>query len=256
MNAIIVAGGIPEPDDPLFPYTQGRPKALIDVCGQTMLERIVAACQGNTHIEQVVVVGLDDDQGLTFARPVIYVPDHGSLLGNIRAGLEWQEQHGGGHVLALTGDIPLITTAVLDDFIASATVPLPMITYRFVTRATVEAQFPNSQRTFTRLRDAVVTQADVFILHTDLLHTNQPLWEALIAARKQPWRIARVVGLKTLLKLLLRRLAMADLEETAQRLLDAPVSVGLIPHAALAMDVDKPHHLQVVRDACTHSAEF
>ena len=51
---------------------------------------------GNTHIEQVVVVGLDDDQGLTFARPVIYVPDHGSLLGNIRAGLEWQEQHGEG----------------------------------------------------------------------------------------------------------------------------------------------------------------
>ena len=159
-------------------------------------------------------------------------------------------------MLALTGDIPLITTAVLDDFIASATVPLPMITYRFVTRATVEAQFPNSQRTFTRLRDAVVTQADVFILHTDILHTNQPLWEALLRLVNSHGRIARVVGLKTLLKLLLRRLAMADLEETAQRLLDAPVSVGLIPHAALAMDVDKPHHLQVVRDACTHLAEF
>lgn len=256
MNAIIVAGGVPGSDDPLFPYTQGRPKVLLDVCGQTMLERVVAACQANDHVEQVVVVGLGADRGQTFARPVIHLPDHGSLLANVRAGLEWQAQQAARHVLTLTGDIPLITTAALDDFIGSAGSSLPMITYRFATQATVEALFPDSQRTFTRLRDATVTQADVFILHTDVLNTNQPLWEALIAARKQPWRIARVVGIGTLLKLLLRRLTVAELEATAERLLGAPVRVGFTPHAELAMDVDKPHHLAVVRGACRDSAEF
>jgi hypothetical protein len=153
-------------------------------------------------------------------------------------------------VLALTGDIPLITASMLDDFVAAVAQPYQMITYRFATRTTVETRFPDSQRTFTRLRDATVTQADVFILHTDVLTTNQALWEPLIEARKQPWRIARVVGVSTLLKLLFRRLTVAELQKTAARILGAPVSVGFTSHAELAMDVDKPHHVDVVRRAC------
>jgi hypothetical protein len=34
MDAIITAGGIPQPDDPLYEYTQGSHKALLDIASQ------------------------------------------------------------------------------------------------------------------------------------------------------------------------------------------------------------------------------
>ena len=41
MHCLIIAGGTVRPEDALYPYTHGRPKALIDMGGRTMLERVV-----------------------------------------------------------------------------------------------------------------------------------------------------------------------------------------------------------------------
>ena len=38
MHCLIIAGGTVRPEDALYPYTHGRPKALIDMGGRTMLE--------------------------------------------------------------------------------------------------------------------------------------------------------------------------------------------------------------------------
>ena len=79
MDVIIAAGGIPQPEDPMYPYTQGKPKALIDMNGRTSLERVVDALQDSKYVEDIVVVGLGDDMGQTFKRPVHHVPDPPSL---------------------------------------------------------------------------------------------------------------------------------------------------------------------------------
>jgi GTP:adenosylcobinamide-phosphate guanylyltransferase len=252
MDAIIVAGGIPQPDDPLAVFTENRPKVLLDVCGHSMLARIVAAFTASPIIEQIVVVGLPETCRHEIAEAVIHLPDHGGVISNARAGLEWiVANRSAGHVVLATGDIPLIQAAMIDDFVAGCEQPLDrLVYYRFVRRRVMDARFPRSERTFTRLRDVDVTQADLAVVHSDILDTNQALWESIVRVRKQPWRMARVVGLRTLLKLVFRRLTIAGLEATAQRILGAPVSVGFTPYAELAMDVDKPHHLEVVRRAC------
>ena len=52
MDCIVVAGGIPGPDDPLYEYTQGKPKALLDMEGRTMLERVMDALQSAEAVEK------------------------------------------------------------------------------------------------------------------------------------------------------------------------------------------------------------
>ncbi len=37
MDAIVIAGGIPVEGDPLFPFTQGKPKAMLEICGKPMI---------------------------------------------------------------------------------------------------------------------------------------------------------------------------------------------------------------------------
>ena len=41
MDCIVLAGGIPRPEDPLFPHTQGKPKALIRIGQAAMIEYVL-----------------------------------------------------------------------------------------------------------------------------------------------------------------------------------------------------------------------
>ena len=38
MDAIVTAGGIPMPGEPLYEYTNGSPKALLDIAGKPMIQ--------------------------------------------------------------------------------------------------------------------------------------------------------------------------------------------------------------------------
>ena len=43
MDAIVIAGGIPQPEDPLYTYSHGDSKALIDVAGKPMVQWVLDA---------------------------------------------------------------------------------------------------------------------------------------------------------------------------------------------------------------------
>ena len=38
MDAIVTAGGIPQPEDPLYTFSIGNAKALIDIAGRPMVQ--------------------------------------------------------------------------------------------------------------------------------------------------------------------------------------------------------------------------
>ncbi len=46
MDAIVIAGGIPEPGEPLYPYTQGKPKATLEISGKPMAQWVLDALNG------------------------------------------------------------------------------------------------------------------------------------------------------------------------------------------------------------------
>ena len=120
MHCIVTAGGLPGPEDPLYPYTQGKPKALLDMGGRTMLERVMDALQNSKYVETIVLVGLEGDMGMQFKRPIDkYLPDHGSLVGNVLAGVNWlrEEYPDMKSVLFSTSDLPALTAANVDSFV-------------------------------------------------------------------------------------------------------------------------------------------
>ncbi|MDT8307461.1 MAG: nucleotidyltransferase family protein [Anaerolineae bacterium] len=251
MDCIIAAGGTILPEDPLFPYSHGRPKALIDVAGQTMLERVAQAVGGSRHVDGVIVAGLDESvlAGLQLPLLLAVLPDAGSLVGNMKAALEWrlEQARPGDQILVSTADIPMLTAGVVDAFIDQCRPFDHLVYYNLVTRETMEARFPNSNRTFVRLRDADVAGGDLLLVQSRVVESDEALWNALADARKHAWQAARLVGLGTLLRLLTRRLTVRQVEEAATRVFSAPVRVLLSPHATLAMDADKPEQVELLR---------
>lgn len=249
MHCIITAGGRPEPDDPIYLYTQDKPKALLDMCGRTMLERVVDALQSSPYVEDIMVVGLGSDLTMTFPRPLHHLPDQGGMVSNVLAGIHWIQENrpGAETLLACSADIPLITSAIIDDFVERCRPWDKGVYYNFVSREVMEARFPGSRRTFVKLKGLEVAGGDVMIGQVSLAESNRELWEALTGARKHAWRIARVVGLRTMLKFLFRQVSLRDIEDTIGRLVRQPATAILNPHAEIAMDVDKPYQVELAR---------
>ncbi len=249
INCVVLAGGLPQPGEPMYELTQGKSKALLDMNGRTMLERVVDALQDSHSIGEIVVVGLGSDLGMRFHQPVYHTGDHGSLLKNALAGIaKMRELHPETNlVLICSADIPTITPQIVDEFIALCAPFDKGMVYNFVDKPTLEARFPHSNRTYVKLKDALIAGGDMTLIQADLSDTNRDIWEALTNARKHAWQLARVIGFPFMLKLLLRRLSFADIEDAAFRITGRPCQIMLNPHAEIAMDADKPEQVLLLR---------
>ncbi len=253
MHCLVLAGGGSNPDDSLYAYTQGKPKALLPMGDCTLLEWVVNAIQDSRFIEEVVVIGLDpavdDTIKLSFQRPVHFLPDQGGMVANIRVGTEfiattWPETT---IILGSSADIPTITGAIVDDFITRCQPWDKAIYYNFVTRETMEARFPHSNRTYTQLADMEVAGGDMSMAQVNIIKDSEPLVLAATNARKHPWQVARLVGFGFLLRFLLHRVTLEEIQATATRAVGKPVAVLLSDHAELAMDADKPNQVDLLR---------
>src|SRR3990172_3974247 len=116
MDAIVTAGGIPMPGEPLYEYTNGSPKALLDIAGKPMIQWVLDALGEAETVERVIVVGLLEESGVTCPKPTTFVPGQGGMLQNVRAGVQKlfdlnPEAH---NVLTVSSDIPAITGEMVD----------------------------------------------------------------------------------------------------------------------------------------------
>ena len=253
MNSVVFAGGRPGPDDSLYPYTQGQPKALLRIDNKTLLEYVISAMQEAQSIREILIVGIDQRHDLEFRDAVHWISDQGSLSANGMAAVDWIEKNwpNSGHILFSTSDIPAINGSVVDRFVTSCKPFNRSLYYCFVTRESLEARYPGSSRTYVRLGNLRVAGGDMIVARPELARERRDLMDALISGRKHLWKIAQIVGLGTLMKLFLNRLDLSMVEQTASRVIGQPVKVLVSPDAELAMDVDKVHQFEMLRDTLT-----
>jgi len=249
MDCVVLAGGIPGPANPLFTQTQGKPKALLRIGHATMLEHVVEALAEASSVQNIVVVGIENIESMRLRYPLDFIPNRGGMIANAIAGTEWlvQSNQGASHALFCTSDIPTITGPIIDRFVASC-MPLDCAAYySMVTRKVMEERFPESGRTFVNLGNVHLAGGDLVVARPDLADTNREILQLIASGRKQAWKLARIVGPLTLLKFLLHRLTISDIESRVQNVLDQPIKVIVSPDAELAMDVDHPDHLALLR---------
>jgi GTP:adenosylcobinamide-phosphate guanylyltransferase len=249
MYAIVIAGGVPGPDEPLYPYTRGAPKALLDVAGKPMAQWVLDALDGAETIEQVVVIGLEANSGVHSAKIAAFTPSEGSILQNIRCGVRkvLEINPAADHVAVVSADIPAILPEHVDWVVRTAMQTDEDVYYNVITRQVMEARFPGSKRSYTRLKDVEVCGGDLNVVRAMTVTGNDELWERIIAARKNVFKQAALIGYDTLLLLLLRRISLEGAIERVTRRVKLTGRALLCPYAEIGMDVDKPHQLELLR---------
>jgi GTP:adenosylcobinamide-phosphate guanylyltransferase len=248
VHAVIVAGGIPAREDPLYPAAGGGPKATIELSGKPMVQWVVDALEASSEVEALFIVGLDESSGVQTGKPLAFVPDQKGLLANSKSGLAHVRavDSMAAQALIVSGDIPTLTPEIVDWRVRSAD-PSADFDYIVIERQHMEARFPQSRRTYVRFRELEVCGGDINVVRIDLA-TDDELWERVLAARKNAWRAAALMGWDTVLRLLLGRLTIDDAARRASRRLDIRARVHLCPYAEAGMDVDKPSQLELLRN--------
>ena len=251
MDAIVIAGGIPQPDQPLYEYTQGQAKAALDIGGKPMVQWVLDALGDAQKVDNVIIIGLPDEVKVTCKKPTYHIPNQGRMLSNIEAGINKMRELNpqAEYVLSVSSDIPAITGEMVDWLIDTAMETKHDVYYGIVKRETMDARYPNSNRTFTKLQDMELCGADIHIAHhtmtTDPEHLK--IWEVLIGKRKSPMRMAGTIGFWTLALLLMGRLSLEDAVRRVTQSLNLTGRAIIFPYAEAAMDVDKPHQLELLR---------
>lgn len=250
MIALITAGGQSRPGEPLYELIQDKKKALLEIAGKPMIQWVLDALSGTSHIERVIVIGLPPETALACAHPLTVLPDYGDMLENIRAGAReaLRVNPGATHALLISSDVPGIRTEMIDWLIDHSQDKSQDIYYTVVERAIIEAQFPGSKRTYVHLKDVQVCGGDAHCIRLQAAVSESDFWKQIIAARKNPLRQAALIGYDTLLLLLLRQLSLKGAITRICTRMGIQGKPLLSPFAEIGMDVDKPFQFEIMRD--------
>jgi GTP:adenosylcobinamide-phosphate guanylyltransferase len=246
---VVTAGGTPQADDPLYPYTQGKPKAMLEIHGKPMVQWVLDALCGSKMVEGVVMIGLTEDIGLIASKPLWCIFNRDSMIENLLAGIIkiMEIDPSATRALLASSDIPGITPEMVDWEIETCMGFDVDLCYTVVKREVIEARYPGSRRTFTKLKDTEVCGGDLNVVHTSVATANREIWEKLVASRKNPIKQAAILGYDTLLLMLLRMITLEDAVVKVTTRLNMTGKAIICPYAEIAMDVDKPHQLEMMQ---------
>jgi GTP:adenosylcobinamide-phosphate guanylyltransferase len=249
MDAVITAGGIPLPEEPLYEQANGDSKALIDIAGKPMVQWVLDALSQAETIENVVVVGLSSKSGVTCTKPLTFLSNQGKMLANIQAGAHKVSELNpeAEHFLIVSSDIPAISGEMVDWVVNTAMETDDDVYYNVIRREDMEKRFPTSKRTYTRLKDVQICGGDMNVARISLVDEESDFWEKVINTRKSPLAQAALIGFDTLLLVLFRRLTLEQVALRVMRRLDLTGRAILCPYPEVGMDIDKPHQLELLR---------
>ena len=234
-RAVILAGQRPGPDA-LCEAAGVTWKADIEIAGRTMAEHVEAALRG---------AGIDDISLSGYGGRLSALPNVSGGQGPADSALLACEG-GGFPVLLTTADHPLLTVAMVSDFIDGAKASGADFCVGFATEAVIQKTYPTTARTFLRFSDHAVSGCNLFYIANARGLEALRFWRTAQEFRKQPLKLARKVGLKLGAKYAAGRLGLFEALDTAGARLGITAAPVLLSHAEAAIDVDKPADLDLV----------
>jgi len=251
LTALVLAG-TRAGGDPLAEYAGVSHKALIEVGGRTMVERVVEALAAAPEIGRIVVAierpellaGLAGLQPPRCAKPLQTMSTaSGGPSATVAAALRTL----GVPLLVTTADNALLETAWVSEFLAAIPAEADLAA-ALARRDAVEAAAPDTRRTWLRFADGDHSGCNLFLLARPAAANAVAFWQTLEGERKRPLRMVRRLGWTFAARYALGRLSMAA---AAARLGDlgggARFVIVALRDGRAAIDVDKPDDLDLVR---------
>jgi len=156
-------------------------------------------------------------------------------------------------MLMSAGDTPLVTHKAVQDLIDNA--PEADIVFPIIERSDVEREFPSRKWICIRTAEGDFTGANCFLFSSDELVGRREWLRKVMDSRRNLPRLIGLLGLGFVLRYLGHRLSIRDVERRASELLGLEVRAYVSPYPEIAMDIDHPDDVEIVRGRLESRAE-
>jgi len=250
-SALILAGRR-GPQDALAVSRGATHRALLPVGGVPMLVRVVrtlrAAGLTRLHVSIDAPELLDSEPELAELRragTLRVLSSESSPSRSVAAALAPDDML---PCLVTTADHALLTPAMVLHFLGAACTADADLLIAMVAATVVQAAYPETQRTYLRLRDEAWSGANLFAFRTPRARKVADFYVRAERFRKQPWRLVAAIGPSLLLQYLLRRLDLDTALERGSPRLGARIAAVQMPQAEAAIDVDREGDLVLAEE--------
>jgi len=217
LTALVLAG-TRAGSDPLATQAGVTHKALIDVGGRTMIERVVGALAALPAVGRIVVAierpelldGLPGLRPSACTKPLVTMAPDAGPSATVAAALARE----GVPLLVTTADHALLQTRWVEEFLAACPASAD-VAAALARRDRVQAAVPDTRRTWLRFADGDFSGCNLFLMARPASAGVVELWRELERHRKDPLRMMRRLGWRFALRYRLGRLTRAA---AAQRL--------------------------------------
>ena len=217
-----------------------------------MLERVIAALEASPWVGRIAVslrdTGLLGEfaglrqavaEGRVFAVQAQDSPSRSVLHAIEAIGSTYP-------ILITTSDHALLSAAMVDYFCSRSGKSGADVCAGLTSSEILLASYPESVRTYLKFSDGWFSGSNLFALLTADGIKGPETWRLAEQYRKQPWKIARVFGLRLLFCYLIRLHTL----EAAFAAVGAKAGIRVVPipmpFAEASIDVDTPHDLEMV----------
>lgn len=216
---------------------------LVDVAGQTAIERVFAALRASTCTGEGLLCGplqsiVADSAHLQALLAPGDIRWMAPATGPAASAVSALEQQGSYPALITTADHALLTGAMIDAFCQRALAQDADFVVGLVPYDCVRTAFPESKRTVLRFSDGGYCGSNLFCVRSERGLKALLFWRQVESLRKRPWKIARHLGLFTLLRYQLGRLRSADAFALLSRKAGCTLAFVELQIARAAVDVD------------------
>jgi len=243
-DAIVLAGGVNS--EQLRQYSRAEYEALIEIGGKPMVSFVVDALLNVAEIRNVVVVGPHSELNGYFDNDRVKLVENGDgIMENVLLALANMQPT--ERVVVATGDIPLLTPEAVRDFIDCCARFDADFYYPIVAKEENEKNYPGMRRTYVRLREGVFTGGNIFLVNPQVVKQCVEAAKGIIAYRKQPVQLCRILGFKFILQYFLGTLTLPEVAKRVSEILTLRGAVVVSTYPEVGIDVDKPSDLDLVR---------
>lgn len=244
-TALVLAGSRAGAD-PVAAYAGVPHKGLIRLGGQTLLERVLRALEG-AGAGRILVSSDSEAIAAELAALRLSVPvERVAAAASPSRSVGEAAEAAGTPLLVTTVDHALLQADWVRQFLADAPAEAD-ICVLVGPQAAVEAAAPGVRRTWLRFHDGRYSGCNLFLLQTPQALSAVRLWRRVEAHRKQPWKVAGILGPGMLLGYALGRLTLDGAVRRLGRKAGVTAAAVRTPFGLAAVDVDKPSDLDLVR---------
>lgn len=244
---VFVLAGARSSGDVLAEEHRVPSKAHIQVAGQSMISRVLNAVSQSMRTDAITIIGIKDHEPLQKAEdwPSVSFAEGAdgpaaSVFGALRSKSEREP------VLVTTCDHALLTPAMVDTFVEQSTGCGADLTVALARRETIEAEHPETKRTYLRFGDGEYSSCNLFCMVTPKAQRVVEFWRDAEEDRKRPWRIAWRFGIGTALRLLIGRPSLDRAFAILSKRLGVTICPVILPFGEAAIDVDTVQDLAMV----------